>query len=267
MAARSIRSRPACCRSRSARRPRPWPTSWTGQKRYRFTARWGEARTTDDAEGEVVATSERRPERGRDRGRAARVRRHARAGAAPLRRGQGRRASGLTTWRAAARRSSWRRATIEVESFVLVEQPDRDHAIFELRMRPRHLCAGADPRPRRAARLPRPRGRAAPAAGGPVPRRGGALARGARAAGRPRTRLPQALLPVSAALGELPALALTEPQAASAARRPDDPGRPGPDRSARPSDDATVRAMAAGQMVALARLHGGELSPVRVFNL
>ena len=32
-------------------------------------------------------------------------------------------------------------------------------------------------------------------------------------------------------------------------------------------DDATVRAMAAGQMVALARLQGGELSPVRVFNL
>jgi hypothetical protein len=27
-----------------------------------------------------------------------------------------------------------------------------------------------------------------------------------------------------------------------------------------------VRAMAAGEMVALARLQGGELSPVRVFN-
>jgi hypothetical protein len=32
-------------------------------------------------------------------------------------------------------------------------------------------------------------------------------------------------------------------------------------------DEATVRAMTAGQVVALARLHGSELSPVRVFNL
>ena len=31
-------------------------------KSYRFQARWGEERDTDDAEGEVTATSERRPE-------------------------------------------------------------------------------------------------------------------------------------------------------------------------------------------------------------
>jgi tRNA pseudouridine55 synthase len=78
--------------------------------------------------------------------------------------------------------------------------------------------------------------------------------------------LPQALLPVSAALGDLPALALTEPQA--------DRLRAGQTIRVAPglvigevSDDSTVRAMAAGQMVALARLQGGELSPVRVFNL
>jgi tRNA pseudouridine55 synthase len=78
--------------------------------------------------------------------------------------------------------------------------------------------------------------------------------------------LPQALLPVASALGELPALALTEPQA--------DRLRAGQTIRVAPalvvgevSEDATVRAMAAGQMVALARLHGGELSPVRVFNL
>lgn len=33
------------------------------KKRYRFTARWGEARSTDDAEGEVIATSDKRPMR------------------------------------------------------------------------------------------------------------------------------------------------------------------------------------------------------------
>lgn len=34
-----------------------------GLKTYRFTARWGEATSTDDAEGEVVATSDARPSR------------------------------------------------------------------------------------------------------------------------------------------------------------------------------------------------------------
>ena len=33
-----------------------------GRKIYRFTARWGEERTTDDLEGEISATSDRRPE-------------------------------------------------------------------------------------------------------------------------------------------------------------------------------------------------------------
>ncbi|WP_375204606.1 tRNA pseudouridine(55) synthase TruB [Hyphococcus sp.] len=33
------------------------------QKHYRFTARWGEARSTDDAEGDVIATSDKRPSR------------------------------------------------------------------------------------------------------------------------------------------------------------------------------------------------------------
>ncbi|MFD2265448.1 tRNA pseudouridine(55) synthase TruB [Lacibacterium aquatile] len=32
-----------------------------GAKSYRFTVRWGEARSTDDAEGEVIATSDSRP--------------------------------------------------------------------------------------------------------------------------------------------------------------------------------------------------------------
>ncbi len=35
----------------------------TGRKTYRFTVRFGESRTTDDAEGEVVATSPVRPDR------------------------------------------------------------------------------------------------------------------------------------------------------------------------------------------------------------
>lgn len=34
-----------------------------GQKLYRFTVKWGEATSTDDAEGEIVATSDIRPDR------------------------------------------------------------------------------------------------------------------------------------------------------------------------------------------------------------
>lgn len=34
-----------------------------GRKRYRFTARWGEERTTDDLEGAVTVSSEKRPSR------------------------------------------------------------------------------------------------------------------------------------------------------------------------------------------------------------
>ena len=39
------------------------PYIMDAEKRYRFTAKWGETTSTDDAEGEVIATSDGRPER------------------------------------------------------------------------------------------------------------------------------------------------------------------------------------------------------------
>jgi tRNA pseudouridine55 synthase len=39
------------------------PFVFDGRKTYRFTIRWGEERDTDDAEGRVAATSDKRPER------------------------------------------------------------------------------------------------------------------------------------------------------------------------------------------------------------
>src|SRR5690242_6816845 len=39
------------------------PFVMDARKTYRFTARWGEARDTDDAEGAVIATSDKRPSR------------------------------------------------------------------------------------------------------------------------------------------------------------------------------------------------------------
>ena len=44
------------------------PVVQDGVKTYRFTVRWGTATTTDDAEGEVVATSDARPEEAALRG-------------------------------------------------------------------------------------------------------------------------------------------------------------------------------------------------------
>jgi tRNA pseudouridine55 synthase len=78
--------------------------------------------------------------------------------------------------------------------------------------------------------------------------------------------LPQALLPVAVALGDLPALSLTQPQVERLRAGQTIRVAPGL-LVGEPDADATVRAMVAGRMVALARLHGGELSPVRVFNL
>ena len=62
MPARSTRSPPAACRSRSARRPRP--SAFVDGRPQSSTAspsRWGAETTTDDLEGAVAATSDKRP--------------------------------------------------------------------------------------------------------------------------------------------------------------------------------------------------------------
>lgn len=77
--------------------------------------------------------------------------------------------------------------------------------------------------------------------------------------------LPQVLVPVATALAGIPALAVTEPQAHRL--------RSGLAVRIAPAllgealrEPATVRAMRAGELVALARLENMELSPVRVFQ-
>ena len=84
MAARSTRWPPGCCRSPWARPPRPCRTSWTAPRSTACTVRWGEARDTDDAEGEVTATCDGPADARRDRGGPAGLRRRHQAGAAGL---------------------------------------------------------------------------------------------------------------------------------------------------------------------------------------
>jgi tRNA pseudouridine55 synthase len=235
-----------------------------GRKHYRFTARFGEARTTDDAEGEVLATSELRPADGALEaalgGFVGTIEQVPPRFAAV-------KVAGERAYDLARRGEEVELAprTVEVERLTLLERPDRDHAVFEL------VCG----RGTYVRALIRDLGERLGCLGHVVALRrlqAGPLRLEAAITFETLERLvaddalPQALLPVSAALGDLPFLALTGPQA--------DRLRAGQTIRVAPAlivgaahDDATVRAMAAGQMVALARLHGAELSPVRVFNL
>ena len=60
------------------------PVVQDGAKSYRFRVRWGEESATDDAEGEIVARSDRRPSPGRDRKPPAALRRRHSPDAADL---------------------------------------------------------------------------------------------------------------------------------------------------------------------------------------
>jgi tRNA pseudouridine55 synthase len=235
-----------------------------GRKHYRFTARLGEATATDDAEGAVLALSEVRPTTAQIA--AALPRFVGRIEQVPPRfaavKVEGERAYDLARRGEAVELAP---RSVQVDRFDLVERPDPDHVTFEV------VCG----RGTYVRALVRDLGQALGCLAHVVALRrlqvgpfGAAEAISLTALEQlvANDALPQALLPVGAALGDLPALALTQPQV--------DRLRAGQTIRVAPGllvgeaePDATVRAMAAGRMVALARLHGGELSPVRVFNL
>ena len=238
-----------------------------GAKRYRMTVRWGEATATDDAEGEIVERSDRRPQEAAIRA------------ALPRFTGDilqvpstysailvgGRRAYDLArageTVELAAR-------PIRIDRFELVACPDPDHAVFEV-----ESGKGA---------YMRSLGRDLAKALGTV----GHLTSLRRLSvgkfsvehaisldmlsefGHIR-RLSEHLLPVETALDDIPALALTEAEALRL--RHGQTVRP-----LRPADRAyidqlgngsIVSVSACGKLVALAEIDDGMLRPVRVLNL
>ncbi len=241
------------------------PYVMDGTKQYRFTLRFGEARDTDDAAGEVVATSERRPSD--DEVRAALPRFVGAIQQVPPRfaavKVQGERAYDIArrgeTVELAARE-------VRVDELELIGRPDPDHAEFRMR-------CGKGAYVRAVARD-----------------LGQALGCHAHVAALRRTEvgafkvenavpldalariveddtLPQVLVPMATALAGIPALAVTEPQALRL--RAGQPVRVAPallGEAAAGELAATVRAMRAGELIALARLEGIELSPVRVFQ-
>ncbi len=242
-----------------------------GEKIYRFTVRWGEARATDDAEGEVTDTSAVRPTKqeieavlGEFVGEISQV-----PPAYSAIKVKGRRAYELAR---ADRHFVLAPRRVTVHRFVLLGVPDSDHAEFEVScgkgVYVRSLARDL------AARL------------GTV----GHVAAMRRTRAGPFTEdmaisldnldtlghsglLSEHLLPVEVGLDGLPALALTELQAESLRKgRPVQvlrTGKLGACRriSGRISEGTVVCAMTGGKLVALARVEHGGIRPVRVLNL
>jgi tRNA pseudouridine55 synthase len=236
------------------------PFVMDGRKEYRFTLRFGEARSTEDREGEVTARSEVRPEDA------------AIAAALPAFLGEieqmppvfsalkvdGRRAYDLAR---AGETVELKPRKVLIERLEFLGRPDRDHADFVvgcgkgtyIRSLGRDLAVAlgtvghlsmlrrtvAGPF-REAAAISLPKLEAL----GHIPALFGALA------------------PVATALDDIPALAVTEAQADRLRQ-----GQPVLLTRDAPPSGALVRAELGDRLVALVRSDGVALQPVRVFNL
>ena len=229
-----------------------------GDKRYAFTLRWGEGRDTDDIEGRITETSDRRPSaeaisalvEARFLGRIEQV-----PPAYSALKVSGRRAYEL------ARRGDpveLAPREVHIERLELIALPDADHAAFE-------LTCGKGTYVRALARdlahehgtcghvTPLRRTRA-----GPFSEQDTLTLEQLTDVGHIAAPL-NALLSVETALADIPALALTEPQANRL--------KNGQKVRVLHAEDGIVCAMAAGKPVAVAEVEEGEVRPVRVFNL
>jgi tRNA pseudouridine55 synthase len=240
-----------------------------GAKAYRFTVRWGEARTTDDAEGAVIETSPMRPTEAaihavlpRFTGDIDQV-----PPAFSAIKLDGRRAYDLARADQAVEIPP---RQVRIDEIRLAGMPDPDHAVFEVR------CGkGAYMRS-----LARDLARALGTVGHIVQLRRTAVGRFAESQAISLDKLaslmhsapPSAyLLAVETALDDIPALALNAAQADHLRH-----GRPvrvqGPEgrrfvEVGDLADGDVLCAMAEGRPVALARLEQGEIRPMRVLNV
>jgi tRNA pseudouridine55 synthase len=107
------------------------PYMMDGEKAYRFTVRWGEATSTDDAEGEVIARSANRPTP--DQIRAALARMTGGIEQVPPAYSAvhvaGERAYALAR---AGRPAALAPRRVVIHRFALIEAPDDDRAVFEV---------------------------------------------------------------------------------------------------------------------------------------
>ena len=242
------------------------PFVFDGRKTYRFTIRWGEERDTDDAEGRVVANSDKRPDREalerllpRFTGTIEQV--PPRFSAVKL---DGERAYDLArdgeVVELAAR-------TITVHRLELVEIPDPDHAVLTAECgKGTYIRSLARDLGRALGALGHVgslrRGRVGPFSEAdmiPLEQAQALCHRAAAGEGH----LADALLPVETALDDIPALAVGPADAARLQR--------GQAVLLRGRDAPIVRGMVqvacGGQLLAIAEVEQGEIVPRRVFNL
>lgn len=240
-------------------------------KTYEFTIRWGETTASFDAEGDVTATSDVRPT-------AAAIEAALPSFVGPLMQippaFSAVKVDGERAYKKARRDEIVEIAPREVriDAFRLIDVPDADHAAFEVdcgkgtyvralvRDLALHLgCEGHIRRLRRTAVGPFTIEKA-------VPLSAFDEHEGANAG----ALLAQYLLPVETVLADIPALALTEQEARRLKSGHGVPVLPVAQRS--PFRDIiaqgdVVQVTANGMLVALARITGGEIRPIRVMNL
>lgn len=238
-----------------------------GNKSYRFRVRWGEARSTDDADGEVTATSDARPSDaeieaalGHFRGEIEQV--------PPTYSAV--KVDGERAYALARAKKSFALAPrlVRIDRLELVERPDPDHATFEvdcgkgayMRSLARDLglklgCFAHIVALRRTAVGPFTEEQA--------------ISLDSLDALRHSAAALEHMLPVETALDDIPALALTETEARTLRS-----GRPvsllrasDVERIGGLTPGTSVCAMSSGKPVAVARFDKGQLRPVRVFNL
>ncbi len=236
------------------------PFIMDGRKEYRFTLRFGEARSTDDGEGEVVATSDVRPTDEAIRaslGRFIGDTEQMPPAFSALKIG-GQRAYDLAR---AGETVELKPRPVTIDRLELLARPDADHADFVvgcgkgtyIRSLGRDLAKALGTVGHLSA-LRR-------TAVGPF-REEAAISLSKLEALGHNSRLLGALVPVATALDDIPALALTGTQADRLRH-----GQPVLLTRDAPPSGTLVRAETGSKLVALVRSDGAALQPVRVFNL
>lgn len=244
------------------------PYVMDGEKRYRFTARWGAATATDDAEGEVIARSDYRP--GREEIEAVLPDFTGAIDQVPPQfsavKINGERAYDLAregeTVEIPAR-------TIDVHELSLVETPDEDTAVFEAvtgkgayvraLVRDMARAVGTEGHVSALRRL----------AVGPFHADDAVTIAALEDYENPQAR-DEALLPVDAALAGMPQTAINGPEAEKLRRGQAaviSPAAAKGVRGERAGFIPEVLASLHGDPVAICALDGLKLKPVRVFNL
>ena len=237
------------------------------RKTYDFTVQWGEQRTTDDCEGDVMASDDRRPEEAeivailpRFIGRIDQVPPLFSAIKVDGRRAYARARAGEAVTLVAR--------TVRIDALQLLDMADRDHARFRMhcgkgtyvRSLARDLAAALNTCGHVAA-LRRTRV-------GPFDE-GTAISLDNQQQTSHIAAAEFPLMPIESALADIPALALSEDDVVRIRHGQTVPvgGTMDGERAAALADDTVVLARNAAGPVALVRAGGGRLMPLRVFNL